>query len=173
MKTNNKIIAILMVIVIALSACSPAITKETAEKELVSFILDNVFNLGVCGADIIIWYPPVGNWNWTSYWLTPSEYINRDKPIKVWLNADNKYVEATDMKATIQNYKQSHMMFPDQVVWGYAEFGIMSISSNNQKATIYVGATCGPLTGKGGFFDLKRNNSGKWEIKDSNWVWIS
>jgi hypothetical protein len=188
MKTNSKFIVIFMAIAISLSGCSPAISKETAQKELVSFMLDFIVQQEIGGtanyiqtsgqpwvdappnANIIIWSPPVEHVDKDSI-----EYIESDKPIRVWLYADNKLVEASDKTGTIQNYQKTHMSNPktDIWAWGYYEFGIMSISNNNQGATIYVGASCGPLCGHGVMYTVKRNASGKWEINDTKDLWVS
>ncbi len=186
MQSNNKIITLFITIAVLLSACSPAISKETAEKELVSFILDFIVQQEIGGtanyiqtsgqpwvdappnANIIIWSPPIEN-------PGDFDYIKSDESIKVWLYADGKLVEATDMKDTIQNYKTTHMSNTESDIWawGYYEFGIMSISSNNQEATIYVGVSCGSLCGHGVMYTVKRNSAGKWEIKDSKDLWVS
>lgn len=188
MKANSRVIAALIAIVIIPSGCSPAITKETAEKELVSFELDFIVQQEIGGtanyiqtsgqpwvaappsANIIIWSPPAENVNADSI-----EYLKSDAPIKVWLYADGKLAEATDKEGTIQEYKQTHMSSPQSDIWawGYYEFGIMSMSSDHQEATVYVGASCGPLCGHGVMYTVDRNGFGKWEIKDAKDLWQS
>jgi hypothetical protein len=185
---SNKMIAMLAVLAALLSSCSPSITKESAEKELVSFMLDFIVQQEIGGtanyiqtsgqpwvdappgANIIIWSPPVENTQSDSL-----DYVKSDAPIKVWLYSDHKLVEVTNKQEAVQKYKQTYMSNPQSNIWawGYYEFGIMSISSNNEEATIYVGASCGPLCGHGVMYTVKRNSSGKWEIRDSKQLWIS
>ena len=77
MNSNNKILAMLIAIAIMLSACSPTITRDTAEKELVSFMLDYIVEQEIGGtanyiltsgqawveappsSNIIIWADPI------------------------------------------------------------------------------------------------------------------
>ncbi len=188
MKASYKIIAILAAFAVLLSGCSPSITKESAEKELVSFMLDFIIQQEIGGTvdylqtsdqpwvdappgeNIIIWAPPVDKAQ------DSFESVNSDEPIKVWLYADNTLVEVTtNQKDAIEEYRQTYMSDSQSDIWawGYYEFGIMSLSSDNQEATIYVGVFCGPLCGHGVMYTLERNSSGKWEITGSERIWIS
>lgn len=188
MKTSNRITIIFITAAILLSGCSSGITKEAVEKELVSFIVDFIVQQEIGGpanyiqtndrfwidapssVNIIVWLPPVKNAEENS-----TEYLKSDEPIKVWLYADNKLVETIDKKETIQKFKQTYIINPesDTWAWGYYEFGIMSMSNNNQEAAIYVSVSCGNVCGHGAMYTLKRNNSGKWEIKESQGLWVS
>jgi hypothetical protein len=188
MKTNNKIIVILIAISIFLSGCSPAITKETAEKELVSFMLDFIVQQEIGGtanyiqtsgqpwvdappnANIIVWYPPAENFPGDTI-----RYLQIDEPIKVWLYADNKLVEATDKKETIQKYDETQMLNPESDIWAWGSygFGILSISESNNEAKVFFGVSCGPLCGHSVIYTVKRNTSGKWEIKDEQILEVS
>jgi len=188
MNSNNKIIALFILSAVLLSTCSSAINKETAEQELVSFMLDFIVQQEIGGtanyiqasgqpwvdappnANIIIWSPPVDYIHEDSI-----DYVKSDEPIKVWLFADGKLVEAADKKGAIENYEETNMSNPKSNIWawGYYEFGIMSISDNGQEATVYVGVSCGPLCGHGVMYTVNRNSFGKWVIKDSKDLWIS
>jgi hypothetical protein len=188
MKLNNKIVAILMAIAILLSGCSPAFTKKSIEKELVSFILDFIIQQDIRGpanyiqtsgqpwvdvptnAKIIIWAHPVEKIDENT-----TNYLKDDEPIKVWLYADNKLAEMADKLGTIKDYQMTHNISnseTDTASWGYYDFGILSISDNNNEAKVYVGFLCGPVCGESDIYTLERNDSGKWEIKDSEFLWM-
>lgn len=188
MKLRNMIFVILMAMVILASGCSSTNTKETAEKDLVSFTLDFIVQQEIKGtanyiqtsgqpwveappnANMIIWSPPVDN-------VSPDtiKYLKTNEPIKVWLYADNKLVEVADKEGAIQEYRQTHMSNPKSNIWawGYYQFGIMSLSNNNNEAKIYVDVYCGITCGHGVMYTVKRNTSGKWEMTESKFLWVS
>ncbi len=188
MKLNNKVIAILIAVAILLSGCSPALTKKSTEEELVSFMLDFIIQQHTvepanyvqtsrqtwadvpADAKIIVWSAPVEKIDETT-----TNYLKDGEPIKVWLYADNELAEMTDKLGTIKDYQMTHNISnseTDTASWGYYSFGIFSISDNNE-AKVYVGFGCGPVCGEGDMYTLERNDSGKWEIKDTELLWVS
>lgn len=188
MKSNYKIIVLFVTIAVLLSSCSPFISKKSAENELISFMLDFIVQQEIGGtadyiqtsgqpwvvapprADIIIWAPPVDKEGENSY-----RYVNDDKPIKVWIFADNKLVEATDKTGTIKEYKETYITNSESNMWAWGsyKFGIMSYSKFNRKAEIYVGVSCGPLCGHGVIYTLRRNIFGKWKLIGFQDLWVS
>jgi hypothetical protein len=198
MKPYRKITAFLIVLAITLSACAPAAatgttapvptTREAAEKELTAFTFDYIVRQVIgdtadyaqtadapwtetpADASIIIWDPPAQPVNESA-----GDFIQQDAPQKVWLFAENKLVETTDVKGTIQNYKQTRMTKPGAGLWtwGYYEFAITSLSADFQGATIYISASCGPFCGQGIKLTVGRGISGKWTVTESKVLWKS
>jgi hypothetical protein len=189
MKLNNKIVAILIAIAILPLGCSPALTKNSIEKELASFMVDFIIQQDIRGpadyvqisgqpwvdiptdAKIITWAHPVEKIDENT-----NNYLKDGEPIKVWLYADNKLAEMADKLGTIEDYQMTHNISnsqSDTVSWGYYSFGILSISDNNNVAKVYVGFGCGPFCGESDIYTLERNDAGKWEIIDTEFLWVN
>jgi hypothetical protein len=187
MISNNKLITVFITIAVLLSNCFPTISKETAQKELVSFMIDFIVQQHLGGsanyiqtsgqpwvdtlgsASIIIWAPPVEKIDKNTF-----IYLKDNEPIKVWLYADNKLAEMTDKLGTIKDYEIAHNMSNESDVgaWGYYDFGVLSISDNNDEAKVYVGFSCGSYCGESDIYTLRSNSSGEWEIKDTEFLWV-
>ena len=170
------------------SACAPAVPKDQVEKEIVSFMLDYILReqMGGAGnytqsgggrwaeapedANIIIWAPPVEPRENSGI-----EFVKSDQPNRVWWYADQRLVEVTDKQEAVRQFREAHFssISPTGRAWGYYEFGILSTSSDNREARVYLGVSCGPLCGTGTIYTLQRSKAGSWEIKDSEMKWIS
>ncbi len=172
-----------------LGACEPPsapIPEMQARREISSFVLDYILHMDwrvragtpvvetmaqpftavPPGAEIVIWAPPLEH---------PYDYpyVNTDAPLRVWWIAGSELIEvAGDKTAAIEQYRQTHMQ-NSQEIWGYHEYGILSISDGNTKAQVYVGIQGGPLSGTGTIYSLVRSASGKWKIADAKEVWVS
>lgn len=152
-----------------LSACRPSIPADQAQKEIVAFTPDYIVReeLGRAGdyarasgqpwanapfdADIIVWAPPSDAIDKATL-----GYLKRDRPGRVWWLEGNQLTEVTsDLAAAVQDYRQTHILTPPSPAssggwgWGYYEFGILSLSSGNWRAQVYVGVSCGPVCGTG------------------------
>ncbi len=179
--------AVALVGVLLLPACGPILPAEQARDELVSFMLDHTLRqeLGANGdyvqssghlwveapadAALVVWAPPAPNLDDTS--LT---FLNTDDPARVWWFAGQHLAEVTDKKEAIQAFRQLHFSAPlSNKGWDYYEFGILSLTGGNRTAQVYVGVSCGPLCGHGTIYTLQRNESGQWEITDTQPRWIS
>ncbi len=120
-------------------------------------------------ANIIVWAPAND---------TPGsgiEFLQSDKPTRVWWYADNKLTETDDKLKSIEEYQQRYMKnaSSDIWAWGYYEFGVISVADDKQSAKVYVGASCGPLCGHGFYYTLRRSPSGKWWISKAEHLWQS
>jgi hypothetical protein len=171
-----------------LAGCSPAVSKESAQSEVASFILDFIIQQEIGGtagyiqtsgqpwvdappnASIIIWAPPIEKISDNTL-----EYLRSDEPIKVWWYADGKLTETSATAESIQKYRDAYMADPKSNIWawGYYEFGILSMSNGNKRAEVYVGVSCGPLCGHGVIYTIQRDDSGRWKIIDTENLWIS
>ena len=188
MKTYTNILLAIIISTVSLmplAACSPTVSREDAEKELISFWLDFTIQQGLSqnsytrtsgepwvnppsSANIIIFLPP-----YATTTNDPWEQLALNSPIKVWWYFDNKLVEATDNQIAIAKWKEYYSP-DDSNNWPMRyEFGILSISKNNKKATIYESSSTCPICAGGMLYTLKRNNSGEWEITDSELLWLS
>jgi len=168
-----------------MSACSPSITREDAEKELVAFMLDSIIQkpdggpanyvqtsgqpwLNPPSSAILIIYAPPNEKKDKNPW----EQLRANEAIKVWWYFDNNLVETTDKQVAIQKYAENYMY--ESHDWaGRYEFGILSISTNNKKATVYSSLSSCPECAGGSILTIERNDSGKWEITDSELLWLS
>ncbi len=171
-----------------LSACTPQIPRPEAEQELVPFVLDRILLLqggsavnsapsgtrrwadAPADAGIVVWAPPV----------VPADesgirYVDDEQAYRVWWYADQHLVEVTDKQEAIRQFRQTHFSSTSSSNkgWSYIEFGILSFSRGNREAKVYVGISCGPLCGNGTVYTLQRNDSGTWDVKDSEGKWIS
>ncbi len=170
-----------------LSACAPALPRQQAERELVSFMLRYVL-LHEPGST----YPePAGGHYWADapadaslvVWAPPASPLPRDsiallksdQPIKAWWFAKRQLVEVLDKENAIQQFRQAKFSvpFPNDNGGSYYEFGILSLSSGNRQAQVYADYWCGPLCGAGSVYTLQRNAAGQWEVTGSEMKWIS
>ena len=173
-----------------MSGCSPAITREDAEKELVSFMLDFIVQQKIEGfendaqsidtpqkdnllnASLIVFLPPNENSNKDRF-----DYLNFDEPTKVWSYDEHKLEEVADKEKAIQEYQEVYMVHnpnpEDTWSWGFYQFGIMSISKDNKEAMIYLVDSNGPDVAGGMMYYVRRDRSGNWEITDSELLWLS
>lgn len=195
MKKSTTIFAVLLFTIIAvvlLEGCSPSVTKDDAEKEIISFWLDRHIRLSekTMGdpvsysqtrgepwldkpeeAMLIIYFPP--NVSSKKVW----DQLKTDEPIKVWWYYDHKLVEATDSNKAIQKYKEQFSSGSRK--WLRYEFGILSLSANNRKATIYERSSFSrdlensKLYEEGRRYKVRRNGSGNWDVIDSEGLWLS
>ncbi len=175
---------------LALSACGPSIPHAQAEQEVAAFMLDYLIAQQV-GASTSYRRMPAQPWSNAPYeagilvWAPPNpgfdqqgvDYLDTDKPVKVWWLAGAELTEvASDKAAAVQDYRNTritHRPADAKWDWNYTEFGILSMSSGNQAARVYVGASCGPLCGMGTIYALERDASGTWTIRDREMKWIS
>jgi hypothetical protein len=119
---------------------------------------------------IIIWLPPSATrgedpWHW----------LDDEQPNGVWLYSDGDVSERE--AGAIEEYRQEYIE-PDDgwasiFQWGYYEFGLLSISENEQDAEVYLSATCGSLCGHGVVLTLQRSSGGVWEIVNTEVLWVS
>lgn len=185
MKTHLfVVITTLISIAIQLVGCTSPTMSEETEKELVSFMLEFVVEQQDGHADyvpstgqpwlnlppdaiLIVYLPPNEEKD-----KLPWEQLNLGEPIKVWWYSENELVEATDNQVAIQKYLEHYQVASHQ--WpGRYEFGILSVSRYNRRATIYESSsTCPECTG-GMLYTLQENDSGEWEIIDSELLWLS
>jgi hypothetical protein len=193
MKTHLKIIVVLITILITALplSCSPSVTKEDAKKELVSFMLDFIVQQKIEGpenhnqsnnpsqvnplldASMIVLLPPNEDFNGAGF-----DYLRFDEPIQVWLYDDGNLEEVNDKEAAIQKYQEVYMTHnpnpgADSWFWGFYQFGIMSISRTNTKATIYLVDSFGPDTAGGLMYTVQRDELGKWSITHTELLWLS
>jgi hypothetical protein len=157
--------------------------RKKAEEELISFMLDFIVRLQeghtnysqVSGqpwlnppadANLIVFLPPNEEID-----KKPWEQLKFDEPIKVWWFFDNKLVEATDNQEAIQKYEEYYMA-DARWPWRY-QWGILSISDDNKKATMYVESSSCPECAGGMLYTLRRDDSGEWQIIDSELLWLS
>ncbi len=170
--------------VISLAGCTSPARSEETEKELVSFMLkfivkqqqgrvDYVQSIGQpwltlpSDAKLIIYFPPNEEKD-----KLPWEQLNFGEPIKVWWYFDKNLIEATDNQVAIQKYLEHYQVASHQ--WpGRYEFGILSVSRNNKRATIYESSSTCPECAGGMLYTLQKNDSGEWEIIDSELLWLS
>jgi hypothetical protein len=95
---------------------------------------------------------------------------------QVWIYTDGALVSQTDTQAAIRDYQQfigSAPRNPSIFMWGYNEFGIVSIADDGQSAEVYLAASCGSACGHGLVLVLARNKDGQWEIEDMKPIWGS
>ncbi len=95
---------------------------------------------------------------------------------QVWVYENGSLTEPPDKQAAIQEYQDfmhNAPDFPSIFMWGYNEFGILSISDDGQQAEVYLSSSCGSLCGHGVVFTLARNGSQQWEIKGTKLIWVS
>jgi len=178
------VITTLISVVIPLAGCTSTTMSKEVEEELVSFMLKFIVEQqeGHAGyaqsigqpwvnppqdAILVIYFPP----NDVKEKL-PWEQLKFGEPIKVWWYLDNNLVEASDNQVAIEKYFEHYQVAADQ--WpGRYEFGILSVSRNNKRATIYESSsTCSECAG-GMLYTLQKNESGEWEIIDSELLWLS
>ncbi len=175
---------------LALSACGPSMPRAQAEQEVAQAVLDYLVAQQVGAstsyrrmppqpwseapyeAGILVWAPANPNYDQQGV-----DYLDTDKPVKVWWLADAELTEvASDRASAVQDYRSTRITHrPTDAKWGwnYTEFGILSMSAGNQQARVYVGESCGPLCGTGTIYSLERDASGAWTIRDSEMRWIS
>ena len=95
---------------------------------------------------------------------------------QVWIYKDGELVLQTDTQAAIRDYQEfieSAPQNPGIFMWGYNEFGILSISDDGQGAEVYLVASCGSTCGHGLVLVLVRNKDNQWEIIDVKPIWGS
>ena len=102
----------------------------------------------------------------------PSNYLQSNKPIRVWWYTDNQLTETKDKQKSISEYRQRYMKGLSAVN-RYYEFGIVSIAEDRQSAKVYVGVKGGGGVGYGSYYTLQRSPSGKWWIVKTEKLWIS
>jgi hypothetical protein len=120
-------------------------------------------------ANLIIYSPPNKEVD-----KNPWELLRIDEPIKVWWYFDNNLVEATDNQLAIQKWEELYMFNAELNSWpDRYEFGILSISINKKKATIYFSSSSCPECAGGLIHTVERNGSGNWVITDSELLWLS
>ena len=190
MKTYfNTLITLMALLAITFSSsgCSPGLSREDAEKEIVAFMLDNIIQGKLEGnanylqssgepwletsvtANIITFSPPND-----AKEKNPWEYLKSSEPIKVWWYFDNKLIEVTDKGLGQQKWQEYYMNNSDSHSWPIAsDFGILSMSNGNTKATIYVDFSSCSECALGFISTLERNDSGMWEIIDTELLWVS
>jgi len=174
-----------------LAGCSPPISQKDAEKELVAFMLDLIIQkenketaefVQSSGepwlnppsyANLIVYAPPNEDID-----KDPWEQLNVDDPIMVWWYFDNQLVEANKKQTAIRKWKENYLFKPGANSGSKSwptdyEFGILSISRNHKKAMLYFSWSYCPECAVGFIYTLRRNNSGEWEIKDSEVLWVS
>lgn len=188
MRKFSKIILALIItsVLSPLVGCSPSITKNDAEKEIVSFMLDLIIHNSLKVAANYVqssdqpWLNPPPSANLIIY-AQPNKEVDKapweqlsEESINVWWYFDNKLIEATDNQVAIQMWNELYMFNQETHSWPYRyEFGILSISGTNRKATVYYSASSCPECGGGQLYTLRRNDSGEWEITDSELLWLS
>jgi hypothetical protein len=185
----HLIVVLTVLVSLLLGACEPPrapISEAQARHEIGSFVLDYILHMdwrvragtpAVAAiaqpftavppdAEIIVWAPPLED---------HQDYpiLRVDAPLRVWWATGNELTEVTgDKAAAIEQYRQTRMQ-DSQEIWGYHEYGILSISDGNTKAEVYVGILGGPLAGTGTIYSLVRSLSGSWTITESRLVWVS
>ena len=194
-KHNRRSIILLMIAILMgniLPACADSstqeavvITRQQAEHELVTFMLDLILNQEIpkylpyippgersirapaAVASLIIQAPPIDA-------PQPGENpLDLTQPLRVWLYKDNQLFEAIDKTETIQQYRQDHMNYQLSQDWGFYNFGIVSISDDGQQAKVYWEVSCGFDCGHGYLNLMQRNAQGKWQITGAEWGWIA
>lgn len=175
-KVRRIRLALMVALMTALTAaCWSRAEREQAETELALFMRDYIVEeyLDVHGENssfelpgIIIWAPPGKKPH------APSEFVNLDQPIRVWLYAHSKLSEQSDRITAIEAYQHTFLQYPGSDSWAFYTIGVESIGRGGQQAEVYVGAFCGPLCGLGTRYTLVRNAEGGWEITGSERVWI-
>ena len=180
----QALVMLMIIIALPLTGCSPTITREEAEKEIVSFMVETILQkpegestgyvqtnsqpwLNPPPSAILIVYSPANKTDNKNSW----EQVEFGEPIQVWWFFDNNLVEATDKQVAVQKYGEKYIYGGHD--WSSYEFGILSISSNNQKATLYESISSCPDCAGGMILTLERNDSGEWEITDSELLWLS
>lgn len=176
----------LLTVAIPLTGCSPTISSEETEKELVEFMLDFIIAEAIggdasyietkgepwvnpsSGTHLIIYSPPNEKVN-----KNPWEYLKNDEPINVWWYAENMLIEATDNKVAILKYQEYYMSGSNTTWPERFEFGILSISANNRRAIIYFSTSHCPECAAGLIHTIQKNDAGEWEITDSELLWLS
>ena len=95
---------------------------------------------------------------------------------KVWIYQDSELTLQADAQKAIQDYQEfirSAPKNPSIFMWGYNEFGIVSIADDGKKAKVYLAATCGSLCGHGLLMFLEKNGDDQWELIDILSIWGS
>lgn len=95
---------------------------------------------------------------------------------KVWIYKNGELVSQTDGQTAIQDYQafiKNAPQYPSIFMWGYNEFGIVSISDDGKEAKVYLASTCGSLCGHGIILFLEKNKDNKWQLKDMTPLWQS
>jgi hypothetical protein len=201
--THKPVLVTIVLLIVAIAACdggatssptstpAPVPTPENQlEESLVAFMLDYVAENEIEAmidfieteglpliesppeAFIIVWsstFEEQGDYPW--------EWLDTERPNRVWLYNDGDQKIQEDKRRAIENYQQKYIetspASPSIFQWGYYEFGILSISEEQQEAEVYLHATCGSLCGHGILFTLKLNSDGMWEIVDQEGLWVS
>jgi hypothetical protein len=187
MKKNIKhtiVLSLMLAMAFSLIGCSPFISREDAEKELVAFMLDHIIQnpskehvnyIQTSGqpwidppesAQLIIYAPPYKKID-----KTPWEQLQTDKPIEVWWYFDNNLIEATEKEIALQKYVERYEYNSHD--WSSYEFGILSISNDNKTATVYSASSFCPECAGGSILTLEKSDSGEWIIIDSESLWLS
>lgn len=115
-------------------------------------------------ANLIIYLPP-NKQKLEASW----DVLNYEEPIKVSWYFDSKLVEATDNQTAIQKWQDqyAHNSWPERFT-----FGILSLSKNNTKATIYFSRSTCPECSGGMLLTVQKNDSGKWTPTNSELLWL-
>jgi hypothetical protein len=115
-------------------------------------------------ANLIIYLPPN-----KQKFEAPWHALNYEEPIKVWWYFDGKLVEATDNQTAIQKWQDlyTYNSWPERF-----DFGILSLSSDKTKATIYFSRSTCPECSGGMLLTVQKNASGKWTLTNSELLWL-
>ncbi len=185
-KGRYFIMIVLLTVEVIAGACTPAVSRQQAEQELVWFMLHYML-LHEPGsmyaqpaaahwadapgdASLVVWAPPANP--------VPDGgigFVKTDQPIRAWWFSKGQLVEVLDKENAIQQFRQAKFSgpFPSDNGGSYYEFGILSLSNGNQQAKVYADYWCGPLCGSRSVYTLRRNAAGEWEVTDSEMKWIS
>jgi len=185
---NLFVLCILVITgVMPLSSCAPSITRDIAEKEIITFTLELIIQQQTTGsiqyrqnsgepwlslppkANLII-YAPANPEKDKADW----EQLDKSNPFQVWWYFDGNLVETQDRQLAIQEWQQYYQYELKAKSWpDRYEFGILSVSRNNKNAKIYFSSSTCPECAAGFIYTLRRNNSGQWEIVDKELLWVS
>ncbi len=176
-----------------ISSREPSQARSSAKDEIVDFMVDYIVKNEIeamiafvkntrpspvekpPAQFIIVFSPipgPVGGDS--SQWMNALDTKNAEK---VWIYEDGTLSSPADAQAAIANYRTEYIQnapsYPGIFMWGYDEFGIVSIADDGRSAQVYLADSCGSVCGHGILFTLGKNANGRWEIQDEESIWGS
>ena len=188
MGTRNSYLIALALLTLVISqlllACKPSLEQELAEEELVAFMLDTIITQQVGDAEVtlapdgqsyqgaaaeaslIVYAPlkkPVGEHPYT---------LQLAEPLQAWWLAELTLYQASDLAGGIARFRQEAITPSPSAACHFTAFGIASMERQGSQVEVYVELSCGMKCGSGVLYTLQCDQSGQWEIIDSELVMI-
>jgi hypothetical protein len=107
--------------------------------------------------------------------LNPQQWLDTKNVYAAWLYNGSQIVPQENAENALANYQQQYMNvdpgIPSEFIWGYYEFGFVSISEDFRTAEVYLHATCGSQCGNGILFTLIIDDHGEYSIDKYKVLW--